>query len=160
MTSSAANVVTMSIYTVLEGEHNEVSALFKAIEATPDIATGRTTLFTKLNNELRSHSVAEQQAVYDRVKTKEGGGEMISHSESEHADIEHHLNELETMDIVSDAWLLKLTELKHVVDHHVQEEETSVFDKMHQMFTDEEARELANDFQRLKNAELKKLKAE
>lgn len=147
----------MSIYTVLEGEHNEVSMIFKAIEASPDVATGRTGLFQKLCNELRSHTVAEQATVYDKVKTKEGSKTMIDHAEREHQSVEHLINELESMDVTTDAWMLKLSELRQAVEHHVREEETKMFDRMHQLFTDDEARKMADDFQKAKNAELKKL---
>jgi hypothetical protein len=157
MSSTAAKIVTMSVYTVLEGEHNEVAMLFKAIEASPDVATGRTALFEKLCNELKSHTVAEQKAVYDKVKTHVGSKTLIEHAEREHQSVEHLLNELESMDITTDAWMLKLSELKQAVEHHVREEESKMFDRMHQMFTDEEARGLADEFQKLKNAELKKL---
>jgi hypothetical protein len=158
MTSTVAKIVTMSIYTVLEGEHNEVAMLFKALEATPNTETGRTALFEKLCNELKSHTVAEQKAVYDKVKQLESGKTMIEHAEKEHQTVEHLLNELESMDIKTDAWLLKLSELKQEVDHHVREEESSLFDKMHGLFSEDQTRAMADEFQTLKNAELKKLK--
>lgn len=157
ITSSAAKIVTMSIYTVLEGEHNEVNTLFKALEASPDIATGRTALFDKLSNELRSHTIAEQAAVYDKVRERDSNKTMIEDAEHEHQSVEHLLNELESMDVTTDAWMLKLSELKQMVEHHVREEESKMFDRMHQLFTDDEARRMANEFQKLKNAELKKL---
>ena len=157
ITSSAAKIVTMSIYTVLEGEHNEVDMLFKAIEASPDVATGRTALFEKLCNELRSHTAAEQTAVYDFVQERDSKKTMIEEAEREHQAVEHLLNELESMDVTTDAWMLKLSELKQAVQHHVHEEESKIFDRMHQLFTDDEARRMASEFQKLKNAELKKL---
>jgi hypothetical protein len=158
MTSTVAKIITLSIYTVLEGEHNEVSLLFKALEATPNTETGRTALFEKLCLELKSHTLAEQTTVYDKVKALEGTKTMIEHAEHEHEQVENLLNELDSMDIATDAWLLKLTELKQAVDHHVREEESKIFDTMHSLFTDDQARALADEFQERKNTELKKLK--
>lgn len=158
MTSTAAKIVTMSIYTVLEGEHNEVAMLFKALEVTPNAETGRRGLFEKLSRELRSHTAAEEAAVYNKVRAEAGTQTLIEHSEREHAQADKLLTELESMDLATDAWLLKLAELKQAVEHHVREEETKTFTKMHALFTDEEARAMADDFQERKNAELKKLK--
>lgn len=158
MTSTIGQVFTLSVYNILKAEHDEVSLLFNTLEATSKVDIGRKNLFKKLRNELRSHTTAEQTAVYDKLKAKEGPENMIHHAEKEHQKVENLLNELESMDITTDAWMVKLAELKQAVDHHVREEESTMFDRMHQLFSDEQARDMGKQFVALKNAELRELK--
>lgn len=158
MTSKAAKAVSMSVYTVLEGEHLEVETLFKALAATPNIANTRTVLFKKLNLELRSHTLAEQRTVYDRVKDHDPDSKTIGHAETEHQSMNKLLHELEQLEVTDDGWLLKLSELRQIVNHHVREEESKIFARMHLIFTDDQAKHMADDFQKHKHAELKRLK--
>jgi hypothetical protein len=158
MTSKTAKVVSMSVYTVLEGEHNEVNALFKALEATPGVTAPKTVIFKKLCLELRSHAIAEQQTVYDRIKEHDRQSKTMVHAEEEHLNINTLLEELEGLEISNPAWSLKLSQLQQAVDHHVKEEESKIFERMRLIFTDEQARDMADDFQKYKHAELKRLK--
>lgn len=158
MTSTIGQVFTLSVYNILKAEHDEVSLLFNALEATSQVDVGRKNLFKKLCHELRSHTTAEQTAVYDKLKAHDGPESAVQHAEQEHHKVESMLNELESMDIATDAWMVKLAELKQIVDHHVREEESTLFDRMHQVFTDTQAKDMGKQFVALKNAELKRLK--
>ena len=158
MASTVAKITTLSIYNILKAEHDEVNLLLNTLEASPNIEGARKVLFNRLCNELRSHTIAEQEAVYNKVKEFNTASGMITEAEKEHQTVEKLLTELESTDMTSDAWLLKLAELKKNIEHHVREEESEIFDTMHEFFSDEEARDLGKEFQEVKNTELKRLK--
>lgn len=158
MTNTMEGVLTMTIYTVLEGEHNEVSLLFQALEMAPDgLESGRKNLFEKLRKELLSHAKAEERTVYDRVREKTSKDALITEARHEHETMEKTLNEIDALDINSDEWMGKIRELKSQVEHHVEEEEDEFFAEMERLFNDDEADAMAKAFHEEKNKLLKAL---
>lgn len=160
-TSKLEGVIPMTIYSVLSGEHDEVRTLITLLEASPDALAGtREPALAKLRRELLSHSEAEDLAVYSRVNEHLPTSELIKHARKEHEEIEQHLNALLTTDVRSKEWKEHLRMLKHALEHHVHEEESVIFDRMRIYYTDAQARDMAKDFQRLKEHRLKLLKDE
>lgn len=158
LTNTLEGALDMTIYTVLKGEHNEVSLLFKTLKATPNaLDSGRETLFHKLRKELLSHAHAEQAAVYDRVKAKDQNKEFVSDAEREHKEMEELLLRLGSSAIDTDEWMNALKHLEEKVRHHVQEEESVFFERMKDLFSSDEAEEMAKQFRDLKNKEIESM---
>jgi cysteinyl-tRNA synthetase len=159
MMSMIAKAAPFSIYTLLSGEHKEVNALLALLEASPDnLETGRGALFNKFKHELLSHAKAEEETVYDVLKTRQAEKGLVSHAKREHEEVELLLVELESMDLNDPSWGLKLQELKTKLNHHVEEEEEKMFSDMREIFSSEDAVTMGKSFRDRKNQLLKDFK--
>ena len=73
-----------------------------------------------------------------------------------HKDIDDLVEELETIDMSSPQWLQKFKDLKHLVEHHLEEEEQEVFQVAGKELTDNQKEVLAekydNDMERRRSA--------
>ncbi len=159
LTNTLEGAMDLTIYTVLKGEHHEVSALFAALE-TPlkALEGGREAAFKKLKKELLSHSKAEEATVYDRLQSKLTDEELIEDSREEHNEIAEYLESIEGLAIDSDEWRTEVQALKTLVEHHVEEEEHETFDHMQRVFSEDEAKEMAKAFNDRKKIELESIK--
>ena len=146
--------ISMSIYTVLGGEHNEVKALFATLRATP--GSGKKAVFDKIYAELISHSRAEQETVYDVAAERIPFG-IIDEAEEEHAEMERILNELREKDVGSSDWMQRFEALVTAVQDHVTEEEGRMFQEMREVFSDDEARQMAKEFRDAKKVHLENI---
>lgn len=155
VTNTLESNIPMTIYTLLKGEHREVSLILKTLGSAP--ANMRKTLFDKLRSELLSHAKAEQAEVYSLVKEKTTDPTLIEDAEQEHSQMERDLVELDLIDIESDTWMNKLDTLAAHVEHHVEEEENELFEEMKKIFSEEEAKAMAKAFKDAKDRELEKL---
>ncbi|HEU0050469.1 MAG TPA: hemerythrin domain-containing protein [Patescibacteria group bacterium] len=155
LTSKIEGVLPLSIYSVLKGEHDEVAGILKTLETVP---TGQDLLMKKLSQELLSHAAAEQATVYPRTEQRLKDNRLIKESKNEHEDIREWLIALSGLDLGSVEWKQELKELEERIQHHVHEEETDLFAVMKQIFSDDEAKELAKQFREAKDRELNLLK--
>ncbi len=157
LANTLQSAISMEIYTVLSGEHREVSALFATLKAAPDgLEGGRRALFAKIYQELLSHAKAEQAEVYDKADQRVGH-QQIARAETEHEEIERRLNHLKSMDVSDADWDHQLEKLIALVDKHVKEEEENTFEKMRRVFSEKEAEDMAKAFHKAKEREAKKL---
>lgn len=158
ITSSAEGALPLTIYAVLKGEHREVSALFKVLESTPKVESVREVTFKKLQSELISHSIAEQEVVYPMLSQKTNNTEIIDEAQSDHAEIERLLDSIQMANANSDDWKNRVEILKEKVEHHVKEEETQMFEEMQNIFDEDEAKAMAKEFREVKKRELEAMK--
>jgi hemerythrin superfamily protein len=150
LTNTLEGALPMSIYTVLAGEHKEVSALFTAVLSAPDAMDGaEKSLFHKLYVELLSHAKAEQKTVYDRIEGKISK-EEVEEAKRDHAEVEEMLKKIKAMDSASPEWTTEVKTLMRNVQAHVKEEEGVMFKQMQAVFSDEEARDMATQFHEAK----------
>lgn len=155
MTNALEEVLPLEIYTVLKGEHHEVSLLFKALEASPEaMEEGRASLFKKLRRELMSHAKAEETVVYERVRAKTSHPDLIQPAKREHEGMVHLMDMIYSMDPATNTWMEKVMTLKEMVEQHVREEETTFFEEMKLLFNEEESRAMAEAFHTEKTREL------
>ena len=118
----------MGIYTHLHKEHEDVKAIMNEILALGnDDSSQKKTLFRDLKNKLISHAKSEEIAFYNQIKGYPELCDKIEHAEQEHEEAESLLDELSDTELVGAAWQQKFIKLKEDVEHHIAEEENSVF---------------------------------
>jgi hemerythrin superfamily protein len=144
-----------NIYTLLKTDHETVSGLFEQMEASEDSAT-RVRLVAKLKSELMAHAQAEDVVFYQPLKAAEATRDLILEAEEEHRVVTRLLGELERLSAENEKWKARLTVLKELVEHHVEEEEGEMFKKARGTFDAAQERELGRAFL----AEKKRLQAE
>lgn len=134
-----------SIYDLLHTDHETVSGLFEQLEATENPGQ-RERLLAQLKTELLAHSEAEDVVFYQRLKTAEEAREIVLEAAEEHRVVSRVLGELERLSAENERWAARLTVLKELVEHHVEEEEGEMFKKAKGVFSREQERELGAAF--------------
>lgn len=112
----------MKATALLETQHRKVEALFKKLE------NGRSdphAVLEELANSLAAHMAIEQELFYPKVK--ELDPDMVNESYEEHAVAELSLKRLLMTDPEEEAFMARVTTLKELIEHHVQEEEEELF---------------------------------
>ena len=115
----------MKATSLLESQHRKVEALFKKLEG------GRSDpapLLEELANSLAAHMAIEQEIFYPRIKEVES--DLVNESYEEHAVSELALKRLLATDPDEEAFQARVTTLKELIEHHVEEEEQELFPKV------------------------------
>ena len=137
----------------LHNDHAEVAALLKAITNSED-RSERNSLFQEMRAKLMTHSHAEDEVLYRRLKASqhETSHKFAEEGEREHQLVEQQLQKmLAADDKMSDFWMEQLTKLQKLVDHHVDEEESTGFSCARDEFDKDELKTMGTEFQRRKD---------
>lgn len=134
----------MDIYNYIKQDHKRVSQLFEDIIISHS-KSERTHLFDILKKELILHAGSEQSTFYKALKKGVKGKDEAVHAIKEHKDIINRLDELDAISVNQENWLIKLGELKALVEHHVAEEEHEMFRLAKKMISSNQAKQLALD---------------
>lgn len=119
------------ILNTLAKEHGEVSGLMMRIEASKDDSDGADTrrdLFEKMVVELLSHAHVEERLFYSALERYPESQSKMKDARNEHHDMERIIGELDGIPYSSTEWMARFSELKDLVLHHVEEEESDIFD--------------------------------
>jgi hemerythrin-like domain-containing protein len=141
---------------ILQDLHNDHEVVASLIDDIADSENGseRNRLFQEMRAKLLTHSHAEDDVLYRRLKKSRHG---ISRKFAEDGEREHQLVEqqlqrmLAADDNMSDVWMKQLTELQKLVDHHVDEEESTGFRCARDEFDKDELETMGTEFQRRKD---------
>src|SRR6267378_3076569 len=104
-------------------------------------------LFAQLREDLELHAHAEERVLYSALKETEGVQELVEEALDDHELVQNLLDELAAMRIDDEAWNEKLEVLEEHVENHIEEEESDIFDVARQLFSVEQAAELAQRWQ-------------
>jgi iron-sulfur cluster repair protein YtfE (RIC family) len=118
-------------------------------------------LFETIKLELTLHADTEEQTFYkaieDATRSKQVE-EKIEHANHEHDEIREYLEKLSTTPVTDELWLETFGEFKHSVTHHVEEEESEIFEKAKKYLSSQEAKDLAKEMDALKKQTQAQLK--
>jgi iron-sulfur cluster repair protein YtfE (RIC family) len=122
----------MDAITLLKEDHQEVSKMFKEFDGLGDDATAsKQKIVTTIIEELSKHAHVEETIFYPFARQNVPEvNEDIDESIQEHHVIKVTLAELAAMTPEDDEYDAKVTVLKEVVEHHVEEEEKEWFPKV------------------------------
>ena len=120
---------------ILKKDHRMVSGLIMTLEMTPRInATVRKALFEQIHRSVLVHAQTEEEVLYPALRNVMlGEEEKITEAYREHQIVKDLLNDMATMDVMSDAFDTKLGQVKNNIKHHVEEEEDEIFEIMTRM---------------------------
>ena len=119
----------MNATSLLQAQHRKVEALFKKLEG------GRSDpapLLEELANSLAAHMAIEQDIFYPAIK--EADADLINEAFEEHAVAELALKRLLATDPEAEEFQARVTTLKELIEHHVEEEEEELFPKVEKAF--------------------------
>jgi hemerythrin-like domain-containing protein len=112
----------------LKKQHREVMKLFKQVENTDD-ARERKRLMSDIVAQLKVHTKIEEEIFYPAVKEigTEKAEEMMLEAVEEHHVVDLVLAEIPKVDPAADTFEAKMTVLRELIEHHVEEEQDEVF---------------------------------
>ncbi len=138
------------ILTTIESQHDEVKALLeKAAETTDRARKTRQQLLEKIKTKLEEHMEAEENTFYPRLMEEAGIEGQILEAEEEHFHARTALERLEEVEPDTTDWQARLKVLKELIEHHVEEEEDSIFEVALDTFDEDESHELNEAFRRI-----------
>jgi hemerythrin-like domain-containing protein len=133
----------------LQNDHDEVEELLSEIMDSRD-GDERVRLFDEMKSRLLPHLQAEQEVLYQRLETgkSEEAREFGVEGASEHEIIERQVAKMTRLrDPASDEWTAELKVLQDLIEHHVDEEETTGFSCAREEFDKQELQAMAEKFQ-------------
>lgn len=142
----------MTIYEALKKDHDKVKVLLNELIALTDDSAPqrRGELVAAIRDELIPHSRAEEAVFYNCLRAVNSAKDIVMDGYSEHMEAEALLRTLQVEDKIDLKWKSTAEKLLKALTHHIQEEETKVFNVAQQLFTEEEAEIMAEAFEKLK----------
>jgi len=141
----------MDIFDVLTSDHDKVKKILEQMEQTSARAgKRRETLLDHLNMNLLPHMYAEEQYFYQILLDETSDKEVAYEAMEEHRAAKAVLMDLEDAPFDDPRWPARLKVLKELVEHHIEEEESTVFDVARGIMDEDRAAEVAKRFKELK----------
>lgn len=141
----------MKIYEALKKDHDQLKEhLQQLIALNENDESAREILVRQIRDDLIPHSRAEESVFYNSLRAFDSAKEIAMHSYKEHMEAEVLLRMLQLRDKVDADWKETAIKLKTALEHHIQEEEGTIFRIAQGLFTDTEAEMMAQSFERLK----------
>jgi hemerythrin superfamily protein len=112
--------------TLLKADHREVEKLFGQCEKARD-DTRKLQLAQQICLELKVHTQIEEEIFYPASREVLKDDEIINESLVEHQSAKDLIEQIQAMDVSDEMFDAKLTVLKELVEHHVEEEEKELF---------------------------------
>ncbi|RCJ22010.1 hemerythrin [Nostoc minutum NIES-26] len=137
-----------NILSLIEAEHRQVEQLFS--EAEKSQGKKLYECFNQIYLALNLHARTEELVFYPAMREYEETEQYVEEAEEEHEDVSALLEEIKELQPTAPEFQEKLSELQQAVQHHVQEEESEIFDAVRECMSDEELTELASEFQEAK----------
>jgi hemerythrin-like domain-containing protein len=133
----------------LKRQHRDVMQLFKeALKA--DGTRQRKELLGEIETRLALHMGIEEEIFYPAVREEvqaKKTQEQVAEAYEEHHVVKLVLQDLREADLSAESYAAKLTVLKELVEHHVEEEEGEMFPAAEKKLGAEELRELGERLQ-------------
>jgi len=126
----------MNAIKMLKQQHREVAKLFKQLDGSQSDETRQST-FEEIADALAVHAAIEERHFYPAVKRQQTE-DILLESVEEHLQIKRAIADLLEMDAGDDDFEAKAKVLQEDVEHHVEEEETSLFPTVEKLFDEEE----------------------
>jgi hemerythrin superfamily protein len=135
----------MDLYKLLHQDHLKVKSLLKELENTTERAEKtRERLIKEVEMELTIHSEAEEKFLYPRLQRISETKDLAYEALEEHKVVKTLLTELVSEPKGTDEWTAKLSVLKENVEHHIEEEEGSLFPKAKRALSREDAEKIGD----------------
>jgi len=151
----------MNILTQLKAEHDEVAEIFQKLEKTTERAEKtRQELFEELDRKLTPHAEGEEKTLYARMKEDATDADLVLEAFEEHAIAKQLLAELRELSYADDTFGAKVTTLKEIIEHHVEEEEGPLFRLAKSLYDTEELEQICEDYLAQKESILTRMDSE
>jgi hemerythrin superfamily protein len=131
----------------LQAEHDEVQELLEKLTKS-DTGREQKALVARIKAALVPHTKAEERVVYDAVLGLKGADAKIDGNEGyiEHGLASETLKKLDKLTANTPEFKAAAKVLKELVDHHIKEEESNIWARVKENFSDEQRARMNRDF--------------
>ena len=136
----------------LHEDHEEVSGLIEQMIKTED-GKERGAIFKEMMSKLLAHSHAEQNVLYKKMEKSqdEKSRTFAYEGENEHQIVEQQLQQMaRARNKASEQWTAQASVLQDLIEHHVEEEESTGFSCARSEFDGEALEKMADQFRKQK----------
>ena len=136
----------------LHEDHEEVSGLIEQLIKTED-GKERGTIFKEMMSKLLAHSHAEQNVLYKKMEKSqdEKSRTFAYEGENEHQIVEQQLQQMaRARNKASEQWTAQASVLQDLIEHHVEEEESTGFSCARSEFDGEALEKMGDQFRKQK----------
>jgi hemerythrin-like domain-containing protein len=133
----------MNAITLLEDDHRKVKKLLSEGEETTERAEQtRAELYVTLRREMETHERIEEEIFYPALKAHPKARDLVLEGFEEHHVVEEIMGELAETDVADETWAAKFKVMKENIEHHIEEEEGSMFKEARSAFDEQELEDL------------------
>jgi hemerythrin superfamily protein len=136
---------TMNAIKLLKQQHREVAALFKQFEKARS-AGPRQKAFDQIADKLAVHAAIEEKHFYPSVKRR-ATEEMLLEAVEEHLGVKRVIADMLDLDADDPTFEAKGRVLKDLVEHHVGEEEETLFPKIEKLLKGDELAAIGDEME-------------
>jgi hypothetical protein len=137
----------MNIFEALRLSHDTQRGLIEQLLATQGDSTERADLYLQLKRELAAHAAAEERAFYLPLIENDSSMGQARHGMAEHHEMDELVKELDEKELSSPGWLAHFHKLEHKVLHHLNDEESAIFQLAGKVLSDAEKTQLAREYE-------------
>lgn len=142
----------MNALKLLKEDHDLVKKVLAEGEETTERAEKtRAELFERLKSELTVHERIEEEVLYPALRDHPRSRQLALEGYEEHHVVDTILGELERTPVTDDRWGAKFKVAKENLEHHIEEEETQMFPKARQIFSEVELEDMGRRMQEIKD---------
>ncbi len=102
--------------------------------------------YIALKNELTEHAKYEERIFYKPLISFDESQDKARHGIAEHQQIDKCIENIDKKIASQEDWRYYLKKLQDLVEHHIEEEEESLFQIAQNLFTDTKKEKLADNF--------------
>lgn len=141
----------MNIYEALETDHREFERLLdELLEASQADDDSWKDVLDELRRGVIAHAHAEEAVFYNALRELDESKDLVMHSYGEHAMAEGEMRALGAAKLIDTTWTTMVEKLRKDLLHHIEEEESRVFEAARRVLSDEEADQIGEAFERMK----------
>jgi hemerythrin superfamily protein len=140
-------VGSMDAITLLKHQHREVEKLFKQFkQAGDEDARLRMKVFTSIADKLAAHCAIEEKIFYPSVYVGDTA-DKLHEAVEEHLGAKRLIADLLDMQAEDPQFKAKVSVLEEMINHHVEEEESSLFKTVRKLLTRDELTRLGKEME-------------
>lgn len=148
--SQSKSQAATDILSLIEADHRQVEELFAQAEK----AKGKKLqdCFKQIYKAMNLHAQAEEVVFYPAMREYEETAQYIEEAEEEHTSVKVMLEQMKAMEPGDEDFADMMMDLKDAIMHHVEEEESEIFDTIRECMDEEVLQSLGQEFQQTKTS--------
>jgi len=145
-----AKAKATNILSLIETDHQAVEQLFNQAEQ----AKGKKLqgYFKQIYKEITLHAQAEEIVFYPAMREHEETAQYIEEAEEEHTSAKVLMEQMKGMAPDDEDFVDMMMDLKDAIMHHVEEEESEIFEAVRECMSEDTLKNLGNEFQQTKKS--------
>jgi len=135
------------LFDMLKQDHKEVTGMLEQAIESKDPSQ-----FPKVKKMLEVHMEGEEKFFYPILRNKDKEGMLEAYEE--HSVGKRLLSEIEGTQSGNERCIPRIKVLKDVLDHHIEEEESEIFDEAREVLNDQQEQKIVQQIEELKSQKM------